>query len=226
MTEPTFPPKLGKDLIENYPATVYGMAISKSPSNPSYKVTSLRVKSVTKKGLDISLVTCKGDFCEMKSAFYEFRPALQSASDLAKGSHRLERIHNQVLSPKLYWLFTDPLAFLILVTCSSLAYGSLVMGIDGMVDSISKAERLESGIASIFGSTRNFSLAVMGSFWFSVIAHGIEACMAIRYCVLSLKLGMVPTIKWAFLVFCVGYPIFSKIQALIAVQEAYSSKSK
>jgi hypothetical protein len=215
--------KLAKELTEKYPATVYGMAKGVSTSSSS-KLTSLRVKKVTNNGCDIALVTCRGDLCEMNNEYFEFKPPLKSASELM--DIRIHEIRDQVLAPKVHWLVTDPLAFFILATCTALGYGTIVVGMGGIIEGLAKAPKLENGIAVIFGSTSMFSFAVVGAFWFAIVAHVIEAGMALRHCVKSLQLGMLPSALWAILVFLVGYPIFSRFRALVVVQEQYYSKSK
>lgn len=215
--------KLAKELTERYPLTVYGMAKGVA-SSASSKVTSLRVKNITNEGCDVSLVTCRGDLCEMKNEHFEFSPPLDSASELCDS--RMPGIRDQVLAPKVHWLITDPLAFLILATCTALAYGTLIVGMNGIVEGLGEAPKLENGIAVIFGSTSTFSVAVTCSFWFSIVAHAIEAGMTLRHCVKTFHLGVVPSTLWTVLVFLVGYPIFSRFQAMVAVHQQYTSKSK
>jgi hypothetical protein len=216
---------LAKTLTESHPATVYGMAkTSPDWTLPSgYSITSLRVKKVTNQKCDIAIMMCRGDLCEMKSGTYHFDPPLQSGKDLL--DNRLKEIHNQVCAPKVHWLATNPLALIVLVTCLTLAYGTLLVGVDGMVDAFAQAPRLEAGISTIFGSTFIFANCVIGAFWFSIIAHAIESGMSYRLCTRVLQLETGPTVTWMVLVFSVGYPILSQLQALAETQQK-DEKSK
>eukprot|EP00980_Cylindrotheca_fusiformis_P028660 scaffold22634_cov123-Cylindrotheca_fusiformis.AAC.7 len=211
--------KLAKELTEKYPSTVYGMA-----NGLGLKITSLKVKKVTNKGCGISLVTCKGDVCEMKQEHYDFHPPLQSASEVF--SKRIPRIRDEVLAPKVQWLVTEPLALLILVLVFLTAYGTFILGMDGIVDGLAQAPNLENGVTTVFGSANAFSIAVVGAFWFAFIAHALESLVVIWHSVQTLHLGIVPTSLWAILVLLVGYPIFSKFLTLASVQTQYTKKSK
>ncbi|CAJ1940020.1 unnamed protein product [Cylindrotheca closterium] len=214
--------QLAKDITEKYPATVFGMAKGlKYPA--SSKVTALRVKSITHDECKISLVTCSGEICEMNDEVYKFNPPLQSITEM---STRMPQIRDAVLTPNPLWLLTDPLALVILLTCASLGYGTLLLGTDGIIDGLANVPRLEGGISAIFGSTGTFANLVVGSFWFSIVAHGIEASIALRHSLKSLQLGSVPTVMWSSMVFLVGYPMFSRFQKIVTVQEEYGTKSK
>mmetsp|Transcript_21095 Transcript_21095/g.33953 ORF Transcript_21095/g.33953 Transcript_21095/m.33953 type:complete len:228 (-) Transcript_21095:154-837(-) len=205
--------KLGKELTKQHPATVFGMAKCSVKLKSGFKITSTKIKAVRNNGCEVFATTCRGDICEMNNAFYEFHPPLRTADDLPI---RLPAIHNQVCSPSPLWLITNPLAFLILLACSALAYG-VYIGNDGMADALSLyAPRLEGGISHVFGSTQVFGYFVFAAFWFSVIAHGIEASISVYYCRTALKLAFGPTCLWGILIFIVGYPIFSELQELLA----------
>lgn len=215
--------QLGKNLTERYPATVYAMAKACHKLPSGSKITSAKVKAVTNSKCEISLVTCSGELCEMHSSAYELHPPLVSVDDFKR---RIPSLHNKLCAPRFHWLVTNPLAFLILIVCSGLGYGTLVLGIDGMVEALARAPtNLEEGVATIFGSTRIFAQLVFASWYFSVLAHGIEAALAVRHCHNILQLEAGPTSAWAILIFCVGYPIFSQLQELVRVQqERFKSK--
>ena len=214
--------QLAKHITEKFPATVYGMAKGlKYPATS--KVTALRIKSITEQECKIALVTCSGELCEMNDEVYQFNPPLQSITEIER---RMPQIRDEVLMPNPLWLVTDPLALVILLTCGALGFGTLALGTDGIIDGLAKAPRLEGGVSAIFGSTGTFANLVVGAFWFSIVAHGIEASMALRHSFKSLQLGTVPTIMWSSMVFLVGYPIFSRFQKIVTVQGEYGSKSK
>jgi hypothetical protein len=109
------------------------------------KITSTKIKAVTNKGCEIALVTCCGNLCKMKQGFYKFHPPLQSANDL---SIWLNTIHNKVCAPKIHWLFTNPLALVSLAMCSGLGFGTMVLGLEGIVDFFEQVPRLEAGEGS------------------------------------------------------------------------------
>ena len=221
---------LAKTLSNDHPATVLGMVQTDSTGCKipnGYHITSSRVKSVSNEQCEIKLTICSGDLCEMKTATYTFNPPLKSGKELFnEDGKRLRQIHNKVCGPKVHWLVTDVLALVILVTCTAIAFGTLILGMDGMIDAISKAPRLEEGISTIFTSKTIFAYAVVASFWFAIIAHGIEAVISYKLCTDVLALDLGPTFVWVLLVFTVGYPIFSRLQLFAETQQRNDDKTK
>ena len=213
--------KFGKEVTDQHPLAVYGMAKASTQIGSGYTISSSMVTAVRVDGCELRVTLCRGDLCEMKQPFYKFSTPLSSTADL--GDRMLE-IRAKSCAPNPIWLVTDPLAFLILVVCSLLAYGTYI-GVDNMVDAILRAPRIESVLVGVFGSSRNFANLVVGSFWFSVVAHAFEATITVYYANTVLKLGLLPTSIWAVLVFSVGYPIFNRFQKLAAIEKAHE-KSK
>jgi hypothetical protein len=213
--------QLAKDLTENHPVTVYAMTKVAGKLSSGSKITSTKVKAVTNQACEIAYVTCRGDLCEMHTASYPLNPPLQSADEFPK---RLDQIHNQVCAPKASWLVTSPLALMILITCSALSYGTLYVGVDGMVDALAQAPRLEDGVNTIFGSAHTFGIAVTCSWCFLVIAHGIEATIALQYCTHRLKLNAQITSLWALLIFITGFPVYWELKDLVKVQKDHDKK--
>lgn len=205
---------LGKDFSKRYPSTVLGMAKACVDLKPGFGITSARIKAVRNQGCEIFVTTCRGDVCEMNNSFYRIQPPLQNTADFER---RIPVLHAKACGAKPQWLITKPVALLIWVTCSTLGYGTY-LGVDGMVEALSEAPRLEAGIQTVFPSTTFFAYCVIGSFLFSVVAHGIEASMAMYYCRKTLQLNMASSALWGFLIFLVGFPIFTELQDLLAVQ--------
>jgi hypothetical protein len=124
----------------------------------------------------------------------------------------------------LTWLLTDPAALTIMVVCFLLTVGTYI-GSDALTDALLKAPKLDKTISGIFGSSQNFSIAVVLSCWFAYVAHAFEASVGIYYCQTSLGLGLSQTLVWGFMIFLVGYPIFSRLQLLMAIQQGGHAKS-
>ena len=214
--------KLGKELTNQHPLAVFGMAKSTIKIDSGFEISSVAVTAVRNDGCEIRVASCRGDLCEMKKSFYKFHPPLKSADEL--NDRITSDVRNHVCSPNPLWLITDPLALLILVFCGLLAYGTYI-GVDDMTNAFVQAPRLERTISAIFGTPRTFSYLVCGAFWFSIVAHGFEASIAVYYSMTSLKLGVVPASLWGIMIFLVGYPIFSRLQELLSIQHGHA-KSK
>jgi hypothetical protein len=213
--------QLAKYLNTNHPLTVCGMA-TKSFSSGAH-MTKAKVKSVTNKGCDISLVTCGGDLRKMHNCVYEFRPPLKSAEELPQ---RLPAIYNQVCAPQISWLVTKPLALGILIICGLLGYGTEILGIEGMLALLEQAPRLEHGVATVFGSPQTFCYMVIGSWYIAVILHLGEALWAAYHCVTTLKMDATATLQWFLVIWAVGYPIFIEFRTLIKIRIIHTIENK
>jgi len=212
---------LGKELSSQHPLTVFGMAKASTKIGAGFKITSYAVTAVRADGCELRVTLCRGDLCEMKKSFYKFPTPLGSPKDLPD---TIRQIRTNVCSPNLFWLVTDPLALVILVVCSLLAYGTYI-GVESMTDAFLGAPKVERTISAVFGSPQTFSYLVCGSFWFSVAAHGLEASIAVYYSITSLKIGVLPTTLWGIMIFLVGYPVFSRLQQLVSIEHGHA-KSK
>ena len=148
------------------------MAKSTLQIDSGSKVSSVAVTAVYVNGCDIRATLCRGDLCETKTSFYKFDPPLRSKNELSE--RILSDVRNRVCAPNPIWLVTDPLALFILVICGFLAYGTYV-GVEDMTNAFVQHPRIERTLTAIFGSPRTLSYSICGAFWFSVVAHGIEA---------------------------------------------------
>ena len=214
--------QLGKELTENHPATVLGIARQCIKLRPGFHITSTKAKAVRSNGIEVSLTCCRGDLCEMKNGFYPLDPPLSSAEEWnnngsSGSSERFTKIHQKVCSPNITWLITDPAAAVLLVVCGAIAYGVWI-GTDEIAVLLQQAPRLEQGVEIIFGSVTNFGHAVYAAFWFAFLAHLFEAGVAMLYC-RTLSLQTSSMVLWMFMVFLVGFPILKELQALVKAQE-------
>jgi len=218
--------QLGLELTEKHKATVLGIAKQciKLPSG-GFHITSTKAKAVRSNGIEVSLTCCRGDLCEMKNGFYPLVPPLSSAEEWTTTSKRITMIHQDVCSPNITWLITDPAAAVLLVVCGAITYGAWI-GTDEIAVLLQQAPRLDQGIETIFGSVTNFGHAVYASFWFAFLAHLFEAGVAMLYC-RTLNLQTSSMVLWMFMVFLVGFPVLKELQALVKAQEpSAESRSK
>jgi uncharacterized RDD family membrane protein YckC len=210
--------QLAKDLNENHPLTVYGMATTSESLSSVANMTTAKVKSVTNKGCDISFVTCQGDLCEMHNYLYEFRPPLKSAKDLPQ---RLPAIYNQVWAPRISWLVTKPLALKVLIVLGITGYGTNILGIEGMLALLERAPR-GGFMATVISNPQVFCYLVMGFWYVAVTVHLCEALWAAYHCANTLKMDTTATLKWFLVVWAVGYPTLIDLQSLIKLHEEQS----
>lgn len=212
--------KLAAEMTEKYPAMVYAMAKNAGAEIPAgSKISSCKVLSVTSKECEVSYVTCQGDSCSMpKKVVYKFNPPIEGDKVY------MLRLQSRICAPKFHWLFTKPLAFLILVTCTLLSIAAMGLGVSGMTRLLDQMPRLEAGAATIFGSAHAFAVVVLGAWCFAVVCHFVECSIAYRHCERRLRFSNEHSSQWAMMVFLVGWPIFSELRELIEAKELHFKK--
>ena len=109
--------------------------------------------------------------------------------------------------------------------CMLLGVGT-ALGQDELSTKIDNTPWANAIITSIFGTSTLFAKLVVGSWYFSLIAHTMEACYTAYLCKTVLKTKMGTTIKWFLLNVAVGYPIMNKVRELVNVDNAARTKKK
>ena len=214
--------RLGELATAKHPVAIRELVKNSMKIPAGYKITSAAVTAVRAEACDLRVTLCQGDLCIMQKPSYRFSPPLQGDNLEASLDDRMYQFRTEACEPYLSWLVTKPWALLVVVLVSGLTFG---MHID-IVDALEKAPRLEATIVKIFGSTFVFKTLVAASFWFTVVAHGLEAFLALHYCLTTFELGGGPTAKWCFMTLLVGYPISSKLFALEAIERERKKSKK
>jgi Domain of unknown function (DUF4499) len=208
---------LVQEMNEKYPIMVFAMAKQSGDIPSGSKISFCKVTNVTRTDCEISYVTCRGDACAMpKKAIYKFKFPLSDKVYLLK-------IQSQICAPKFHWLFTKPLALLILIACTLLSVAAMGYGVAGMTEMIDKMPQFESGVTRIFGSAHTFAVAVLIAWILAVMAHFVEAVMAYRFCEL-VPFANHHSSAWAMLIFLVGWPIFIELKDLMEAKAAHSKQ--
>ena len=208
----------------DHAATLHAMALSSLSNQDAFrcKVQNVKMQSVTMKEYTLSFTVCDGDACAMKDITIPFIPALTSSNEVRK---RLIEDHHRALSPKLSWLITDPIMRLLFGACLLLGVGT-ALGQDEVSTKIDNTPWANTIVTSIFGSSTLFAKLVVISWYFSLIAHTMEAFYTAYLCKTVLKTKMGTTIKWFLLNVAVGYPIMNKVRELVNVDNAARTKKK
>mmetsp|Transcript_63643 Transcript_63643/g.183075 ORF Transcript_63643/g.183075 Transcript_63643/m.183075 type:complete len:221 (+) Transcript_63643:113-775(+) len=207
--------QLATEMTEKYPVMVYCMAKQVGEIPAGSKISSCKVLSVSNTECEISYVTCRGDACAMpKKAIFKFNKPLGDKI-------YMKRLQSDICAPKFSWLFTKPLALLILVTCAFLSICAMGLGVSGMTEQLDRMPRTEKAIAMIFGSAHNFAVTVLMSWCVAVFFHFIEATVAYKWCE-RIPFSNQHSSSWALLVFLVGWPIFTEIKELFEVKAAHA----
>ena len=211
--------KLATEMNEHYPAMVYAMTKRSGIIPGGFKISSCKVVAVDSKQCELSYVACKGDACSMpKKAIYKFYPPLNGSSV------KMLQLQSRICAPKITWLFTKPLALLILVTCTLLSTLAMGLGVDGIMELLQTMPRLESKLTMVFGSAENVGLVVVFFWIITVVAHLIECCIAYRYCETTLRFSNQVASFWGILVFIVGWPVFEELKELVEWKQLHGKK--
>lgn len=139
---------------------------------------------------------------------------------------RLIAIHHAVLTPKIHWLFTDPLSVFLIAITSLLGYGACGFGgHEGLVEALQGAKRLNETIVSIWGSTEMLASQVFFFWYFAFIVHIMEASYVAYHAIRTMKLKLRSTFLWFYLVSCVGYPVAKRFLEFLKVHTEAAKSS-
>lgn len=205
----------------DHAATVHAIVLSNlsyGEAARSSKVQNAKMTSVNLKGYSLSYTL--GD--AMKDIAISFDPPLNS-SDEARP--RLVEDHHKALTPKFRWLVTDPLMRMLFGACMLLGVGTS-LGQEELASRVDGTPWANAIVASVFGTTARFAKLVIGAWYFTLVAHTMEAFYTAYMCKMVLKMKAGTIFKWFTLNVCIGFPIMSKIQELVAVDSAARTKKK
>ena len=210
---------------DDHAATIHAMVMSHLSHRgvATCKIQNAKMTLVSMEGYNISYVLCSGELCEMKNCTVPFDPPLTSAAEVRP---RLIEDHHRALVPKFTWLIKDPIMRTLFGVCLLLGAGT-ALGEEELVTRINNTPRAGFIVQFIFGTSTRFVKLVIGAWYFSLIAHTLEAIYTAYLCKTVLKMKTGTTIKWFVLNVCTGFPIMNKVQELVAVDRAARSlKSK
>lgn len=211
---------------DDHKISIYAMAKAALSSSSSVssddkkkKLTNPRMKSISLSGYDLSFVLCSGEVCEMKNITIPFNPPLESSKE-AKA--RIIEDHYKAFDPKASWIVTEPLTFLIFITCLSLAYATHVLKEDGIVALLGESPYfIQDIVDKLFCCWYTFASTVQNLWFFTIAAHLIEGMIVAYQSKVQLKLRNNTTVKWFLLGCCVGYPITGKMFHFAAIDKEF-----
>ena len=222
-------------LNAEHPATVFGMALG-SPQwrklplqdDATTTLSAVRVTALSDTSCAITVQLCSGAACDVKVVTYYFPRPLTRTGTTPTPTAIIEDLHNRVCGAELAWITRNPFAWGILLVVSLLAYGQIILGgVEGIRETFVSGHGfrlIEKGIINTLfrGSVTHFAYGVVAAYWFTVVAHALEAGITYYICGPNkLQLRFLPRLKWTLLVFLVGYPIFSRLQPFVDVINAH-----
>ena len=207
---------------EDHAATLHAMVLSNLSNHEAFrcKVQNATMKSVSLSEYTIKYILCDGDACMQNELVIPFDPPLKSVKEVR--SHLIEH-HHKALQPRVSWLLTDPLMRMLFGACILLCVGTL-MGQDELVNKIDSTSWANSMVTTTFSTSTLFAKIVIASFYFSLLAHTMEACYTSYLCKTVLKMESWTIFKWFILNVCCGFPIMNKIQAYVEVDNSARKK--
>lgn len=209
---------------DDHAATVHAMVVFNLSNREAAhcKVQNAKMASIGMDKYHISYTLCDGDACAMKEITVPFDPPLISS---AEARPRLVQDHHKALTPKFTWLVTDPLMRMLFGACILLGVGT-ALGQEELGRRVDDTPWASSIVNAVFGTSASFANFVVGAWYFSLVAHTMEAFYTSYLCKSTLKMKTGTTFKWFLLNVCTGFPIMKKVQELVAVDSAARSKKK
>mmetsp|Transcript_14676 Transcript_14676/g.31899 ORF Transcript_14676/g.31899 Transcript_14676/m.31899 type:complete len:233 (+) Transcript_14676:125-823(+) len=209
---------------DDHAATLHAMVVFNLSNREAAhcKVQNAKMMSIGMKEYSISYILCDGDACAMKEITVPFDPPLISS---AEARPRLVQDHHKALIPKFTWLVTDPLMRILFGACILLGVGT-ALGQEELGSRIDDTPWASAIVTAVFGTSARFAKLVVGAWYFSLVAHTMEAFYTAYLCKTMLKMKTGTTFKWFVLNVCTGFPIMNKVQELVTVDSAARSKKK
>ena len=215
--------RIASHMNDDHAATIHALVTATlSGSDARCKVQNCRMKSVSLTEYTLSYVLCDGDACSMKKVAVPFKPPLASAGMVRPA---LIAEHHRALQPKFSWLITDPIMRMLFGACILLGVGT-ALGQAELASRINDTPWASSIVTTAFGSAEFFAKVVIGSWYVSLVAHGLEAVYTAYLCKRTLKMDVMTTLKWFLLNVCTGFPIINKVKELVAVDTAARANKK
>lgn len=209
---------------DDHSATIHAMVVFNLSNREAAhcKIQNAKMTSVSMKEYSISYILCDGNACAMREVAVPFNPPLNSSDEVRP---RLVQDHHMALTPKFSWLVTDPLIRMLFGACILLGVGT-ALGHDELAKRVDDAPWAAAIANAVFGTSARFANLVVGAWYFSLVAHTMEACYTAYLCKTMLKMKTGTTFKWFVLNVCTGFPIMNKVKELVAVDSAARSKKK
>mmetsp|Transcript_10402 Transcript_10402/g.15420 ORF Transcript_10402/g.15420 Transcript_10402/m.15420 type:complete len:242 (-) Transcript_10402:238-963(-) len=223
--------RICKHMNEDHAHTIHYMAQSillTSNKKKKGEIKNATMTSISNKEYCIRFVLCNGDLCEMCHETIAFYPT--PLVDSKDARTRMIEEHNRVLSPQFSYLLT-PVILTTLLTCALLRYAVEILTLETLALHLSNPPSfiyvlLNTYLVNPFfyASVSNFCKMVYISWYFSTVAHALEAFYFAYLCRTKLKLGWMSTLKWFSMVLMVGYFVGWRIKEMVDVQAKEEKK--
>jgi hypothetical protein len=178
---------------EDHAVSIYAMAKRKvSLPGRQWKISNVLLKKVTMEGCDIQVILCHDMLCQDVRLTYMFEPLLTHQSQVRS---RLIAMHQEVCKPQS--MYQRPRSLATLLFFGGVAWGTLVMGREGM--------------------SPNFAKAVHVGFYFTLLLHSVLATYVSFVSRKTLKLSMSGTAAWFTTAFLSGVPVALELRELLEV---------
>uniref|UniRef100_A0A7S1VG41 Uncharacterized protein n=1 Tax=Grammatophora oceanica TaxID=210454 RepID=A0A7S1VG41_9STRA len=90
------------------------------------------------------------------------------------------------------------------------------LGVNGITYHLDNAQQLSATVTHYFGSTRNVGYALAIWWYFTVVAHVVEASYAVYRALATLKLKK-SALSWSVMVFFCGFPVMNRLAEFLQV---------
>lgn len=135
-------------------------------------------------------------------------------------------MYHTAMTPKLSWVYMDPIAAPVLVVALLLCYAHLVLGVEGILDVIYNSPAAYDLIEDYVGSAEQFASFVAPAFYITLVAHGLEALFVAQHASKTFRLHTGAVLEWCvFTLFC-GLPILNRFLRYLEIQQSMIKKKE
>ncbi len=137
---------------------------------------------------------------------------------------RFDSIYQQVLTPKLTWIYLDPIALTVAIMSIFIGYLTLVLGVHGITSLVQHIPQVHAVVLSSVGSAEGFARILTVGWYFMIFAHGFEAMFVYLNAKRSLRLKESSILEWVVFTVFAGLPIVNRFLSYLELQQAGRKK--
>lgn len=129
----------------------------------------------------------------------------------------MAEIYHKAMTPKLGWIYMDPIALSVVLISTFLAYLTLVLGVDGIVNIVEHSPGVNSVVNATVGSAHSFARMITVFWYVTVLAHGFEALFVGMHAKKTFGLEQMAVVEWVIFTQLAGLPILNRFLRFMEV---------
>mmetsp|Transcript_21231 Transcript_21231/g.35130 ORF Transcript_21231/g.35130 Transcript_21231/m.35130 type:complete len:225 (-) Transcript_21231:692-1366(-) len=193
----------------DHPACVYGMVTEMYGVNDRISNSVVMIR--------FAMDRCDFTFCMNGKELHAFRKFEPPLTSIKEARPRMAQIYHKAMTPKLGWIYMDPVALPLVMLNLFLTYLTLVLGVNGMVNVINHSPGMYSMVQAHVGSAESFARMITVFGYVTMGAHALEALFVGLHAKKTFSLSRAAVIEWVIFTQLAGLPILNRFLRFLEV---------